>query len=202
VSIVPIVEGQAEVESVPVLLRRLRDRCGRYDVQVARPFRVKRSRVGQTEKGELERAIKLATADRPDPGAVLVVLDADDDCPRTMAPPLLERCRQATSLPVGVVLANREFEAWFLGAKQSLKGVRGIRPDAQAPANPEEVRNAKGRLTQNMQGGRTYNSVDDQPALAEKMDLDLARRRCPSFDKFVREVTRLLSEIPQTPPNA
>ena len=42
-TILPIVEGQSEVEGVPVLLRRLLARLGQPEAQVARPFRIKRN---------------------------------------------------------------------------------------------------------------------------------------------------------------
>jgi hypothetical protein len=62
-----------------------------------------------------------------------------------------------------------------------------------SPESPEEIRDAKGYLTRQMHGGRTYVEVDDQPALTEKFDLQLARQRCPSFDKLVRAFETLLS---------
>ncbi len=40
--LVPIVEGYSEVESIPVLLRRLLAEWGRYEVAVAKPVRVSR----------------------------------------------------------------------------------------------------------------------------------------------------------------
>ena len=101
-------------------------------------------------------------------------------------------------MPVAVVLANKEFEAWFLGAKESLQGLRGIRRDASTPLLPEGIQGAKERLTRNMEN-RRYLEVDDQPALAESMDLGMVRQRCPSFDKLWRELERLLKEAaPET----
>ena len=188
--IVPIVEGQAEVESVPVLLRRVLFQAEAYQVQVAKPFRVKRNRI--VRAGELERAVSQSIKDRGNVTCILVLLDSDDDCPAVLAPKLFERCREATELPIAVVLANKELEAWFLGAKESLRGVRGIRNSATAPANPENIRGAKEHLTQNMQGGR-YLDVDDQAALVQQMDLEMAAQRCPSFDKFLRDVHSLIS---------
>jgi hypothetical protein len=188
-SIVPIVEGHSEVESVGVLLRRLLRTFNRLDIQIARPFRVKRYQV--VKEGQIERAVTQGTRGRENVGAVLVLLDADDDCPAWLAKKLLARCAKVTGLPVAVVLANREFEAWFLGAKESLRGIRGIRQDAVSPANPESIRDAKGRISANMSAGRRYLEVDDQPALAEKLDIKTARKRCPSFDKLVREIQRL-----------
>jgi ribosomal protein L19 len=71
-----IVEGHAEVESAPVLLRRMFAQVGVSDVQVARPFRVKRNRV--VKAGELERAISLTLRDRVGVSGIMVLLDSDD----------------------------------------------------------------------------------------------------------------------------
>ncbi|MHC4504833.1 MAG: DUF4276 family protein [Planctomycetota bacterium] len=192
-AIVPIVEGHSEVQSVPLLVRRILHDCLQvHDIDVARPFRVKRNRV--VKEGVLERAVQQALRDRDSARCVLVLLDADDDCPGELGPSLSERCREATTLPTAVVLANRELEAWFLGAKESLRGTRGIRDDACAPENPESIRGAKERLTGNMVD-RRYLAVDDQAALAERMDIAAARRRCPSFDKLVRDVERLVHDV-------
>lgn len=192
-SILAIVEGQSEVESVPILLRRIRDQMQAFNIQIARPFRVKRNKV--ILNGQLERAINHGINDRGNIGAILVLLDANDDCPAELGPQLIERCRQTTNLPVAVVLANKEMEAWFLGGKESLRGVRGIRTDAVPPPNPEGIQGAKERLTQNMEHGRRYLQVDDQPALAARVDFLVIKGRCPSFDKFLREVQNLIKLI-------
>jgi Domain of unknown function (DUF4276) len=184
--LVPIVEGQSEVESAGVLLRRLLHAEGAFDWSVAKPFRVKRNKV--VRDGELEKAITQAQRSRGGAGAIVVVLDADDDCPAELGPGLTERARAATDLPVAVVLAEREFEGWLLGSKESLRAVRGIAANAVAPPNPQAIRDAKGELSRNMAGGRRYIAVDDQPALVESLDLDLAAERCSSFKRLVRAV--------------
>jgi hypothetical protein len=188
-AILPIVEGQSEVESVPILLRRICVQMQAFNIQVARPYRVKRNKV--VKAGELERAIEQGIRDRSNIGAILLLLDADDDCPAALSQRLLERCRQTTHLPVAVVLARIEMEAWFLGGKESLWGVCGIKPDAVAPPNPESIRGAKERLSNNMEHGRRYLEVDDQPTFAKYFDFDLARSRCRSFDKFLKEIHKL-----------
>lgn len=189
-AILPIVEGGAEVESVPVLLRRVLEHLRIYDVSVARPFRVSRNKV--VKEGEIERAIKQSIRDRGNVCSVIVLLDADDDCPATLGPDLSRRCREETHLPVAVVLAKKELEAWFLGAKESLRGIKGIRPDASSPSDPESIQGAKEHLSKNMMNGMRYLSRDNQPAFAKQMDLELARQRCPSFNKFLRDVGNLL----------
>jgi hypothetical protein len=186
-----MVEGRAEVESFPLLLRKILSSFGIYDVQVVRPFRVSRSKV--TKKGELERSLRQLIADRQNVSFIVVLLDSDDDCPAELGPSLLHRCRESTDLPVTVVLAKREFEAWFLAAKESLRGFRGISADACAPQNAEDIRGAKELLSQNMIG-RRYIEVDDQPAFVDRMELDLASKRCQSFEKLVRDLRALQSK--------
>ena len=96
---------------------------------------------------------------------------------------------------VAVVLVKMEFEAWFLGSIESLRGVRGVHPNAISPTSPESIRDAKGHLSGLMTGGRTYVEVDDQPALAAQFDLNMARQRCPSFDKLMRDVTAIATAL-------
>lgn len=194
--VAPIVEGHAEVESVPLVLRRIFAELGVSDIQVARPFRVKRNRV--VKPGELERAISQTIRDRGDIDGIMVLIDSDDDCPAGLGPQLLSRAKAVTRLPVAVVLAAREFECWFLGAKESLRGVNGISQNATTPVNPENIRGAKERLTRNMASGRRYLAVDDQPTFAERFDLQAARRSCPSFDKCFRDVERMIHAIGAT----
>ena len=172
-----IVEGHAEMHSIPVLMRRL-------GIDVARPFRVKRNLV--VKPGELERALKFTLRDRQNVSAVLVLLDADDDCPAELAPQMLERCARVASVPVSVVFAVREIEAWFLGGIESLRGHRGIRDDASYDANPEAPRGAKERLEGFMRD--SYVDVVDQPALMASLDWEAARLRCPSLDKLLRDL--------------
>lgn len=100
-AIVPIVEGHAEVESIPVLLRRLLVHMDVHHIQVTRPFRVKRNRI--VRQGEIERAVKQAVRDRQSVKCILVLLDADDDCPAKLAVSLLKRAKAATHLPIAVV---------------------------------------------------------------------------------------------------
>ncbi len=192
--LVPIVEGHSEVESIPVLLRRLLAEWSQYEVTIAKPVRVSRYKV--VRPGELERACELARRRPSGCDAILLVLDADDDCPKELAPALLRRARRASAdTPAAVVLAKSEFEAWFLGSLESLRGVRGLAEMAVSPDRPEDIRDAKGYLGRQMTGGRTYVEVDDQPALAGHFDLQSARQRCPSFDKFIRDVESLVTAL-------
>lgn len=160
-----------------------------FDVSVARPVLGKRNLIVKTD--ELEKRILIAEKDRANAGGILVVLDADDDCPVEIASDLLVRAQAATDLPVKVVTAVREYEAWFLGAIPSLRGRRGIAEDAPEHPAPEQPRDAKAAITERMVRGRRYVEVADQPALSEAFDLDASAARCASLNKFMRDVLSL-----------
>lgn len=189
--LVPIVEGQSEVRAIGGLLRRLLSDMGVYHVEIARPFRVKRGRV--VREGELERSVTQALRSRSGATGALVILDADDDCPAALASQLRDR---TTSFPVRVcvVLPKAETEAWILASIESLQGQRGIRDDAECPADPEAIRDAKGALSRRMRGDRGYVATDDQPALLASMDLALASQRSPSFRKLRRDLAALVGD--------
>ena len=178
----PIVEGYGEVEAVPVLLRRLRDEAQTWEVRVSRSIRRKRSQLVQ--KAELEKAVRLALL-QPDCSAILILFDADDDCPADLAPAIRAWADAvAGGVPCEVVLAKREYEAWFLGSIESLRGLRGIRSDAAVHSEPETPRDAKGELEERMHAESSYFERDDQPALSAQFAFPDAHRRCRSFRKL------------------
>jgi uncharacterized protein DUF4276 len=194
-SVASIVEGHGECSALPVLLRRMvLDLDPTRRIEVKRPIRMPRSLA--TKNGELERRVELAARRVKDEGgAVLVLLDGDDDCAATLGPELHRRVMsQRSDIPSAVVLAVREFEAWYLASARSLVGRRGLPIDIQPPDDPEAVRDAKGWLQDRRTGGLAYSPTIDQPALADVFDMALARSGSPSFDKLWREIERLLVE--------
>jgi hypothetical protein len=144
--------------------------------------------------GGIERAVLAAAQRAGTSGRVLVLLDADDDCPAELGPTLLKRAKVARSdVPLSVVLAKREFEAWFLAAAASLAGHHGFASDLSAPADPERIRGAKEWLREHRTDGRPYKPTVDQAPLASVFDIGQARSSSPSFDKFCRDVQTLLN---------
>lgn len=189
-----IVEGQGDVAAVPVLIRRIaEDLHPELAIDVLRPIRVHRNEV--VHIGKLEREVELAAQKISGQGGVFIIFDSDDDCPAELGPKLLDRALQAHSnLPIAVVLAKHEFEAWFLAAAESLRGRRGLRNDIHPPNDPEAIRGAKEWLSQRMGTSRTYRETRDQPALTALFDIEHARQ-ADSFDKCYREIVRLLDEL-------
>ena len=190
-TIATIVEGQGEVEAVPILLRRIAQRIRpQLVLDIPRPIRVPRQRV--VKPGELEQAVRVGARLASSGGCILVLLDADTDCPKDLAPQLLQRATEARpDQHIRVVLARTEYESWFLAAAESVAGRRDIDPSATRPDDPESIRNAKGWLSKHMPSGRSYRPTLDQAALTAIFDLDAARS-APSFDKLWRDVAELL----------
>lgn len=181
-NVVPIVEGDGEIDAVPLLIRRLIGAAGISGLAVDSPIRVPRGKIVQ-EAG-LRRYVQVAKR-RPLCAAILVLFDGDDDCPKDLAPKLEAWAREeAGDRPCAVVMAHREYEAWFLATIESLRGKRGIRVDAEPHPRPEDPRDAKGQLRLRMVKGRGYVERADQPALTEAFHMPTAYAQCRSFRRM------------------
>lgn len=184
-----IVEGHGDVFSAPLLVRRIAHELGAPPLEIPRPHRVPRSKL--VKEAEVHRAVELMARKTAPDGALLILLDADDDCPAEIGPRVLAWASAAhRDRRIGVVLAMREMEAWFLAAARSLRGARGLPADLSPPLEPERIRDAKGWLSTRMPNG--YSETIDQAALAAVMSLSEAEA-APSFAKLVRDVRRLVS---------
>lgn len=199
-TIASIVEGDGEVPALPKLLHRIAAEHGVSGLLTPNPMRIPRGKI--TIAGGIERSVAAAALRVSGKGGVLVLLDADDDCPAEYGPVLLGRAKGARpDKSVSVVLANREFEAWFLAAAPSLAGQFGFPSEFARPKNPELPRDCKGLLTRARPKGQPYKETVDQAPLASAFDLKMARDYSDSFDKFYREVSRLLGiDVPGSEP--
>ena len=179
----PIVEGQGDEAAVPLLLRRLRDEAQAWGLDVGRPHRRRRTQL--VKKDSLQIAVRVAAL-RENCAGILILFDADDDCPAELAPTLEQWAREAAGeIPCAVVMANREYEAWFLASIETLRGRAGVLLHAASHPDPEVPRDAKGELERRMLPGASYSATVDQPAMTAHLDLRNAYQRCRSFRKLV-----------------
>jgi hypothetical protein len=145
-AIFPIVEGHGEVEAVPILLRRLAsEQLGLHTLHCLPPFRLPRSKL--MNEADLSRAIalgRLKMRDLDGPHLILVIMDADDACPVDVVRALHTQHRALlVAARTSIVLAVREYEAWFLAANMSEADHRNLRAATPVHANPEQVANPK-----------------------------------------------------------
>lgn len=191
--IVPIVEGHGENNAIRILLQRIwQELLGGDYVDIVKPIRGSKGRLVQ--RSELSRAVDLAVlklreGESDDRGMVLILVDADDDLPCELGPGLLEQAReQRSDMDISCVVANVEYETWFVAAASSLGEYLEL-PAEAVPAHPEDQRAGKAWIQRHFRGVK-YSETVDQPAMTSRMDLALCRERSPSFDKLCRELEK------------
>jgi hypothetical protein len=199
VRIAAIVEGHGECEAVPILIRRIAQTIDPgFVLRILPPLRIPASRL--LKQGEMERSLDFAARKLEGRGGIVIIVDCDWEncCPAEEGPLLLKRALATRGdVPIAVVLAKREFEAWFLAATESLRGKFGLPGNLESPAYPESIRGAKEWLTDKMPPGRAYAETTDQPAFAAVFDMNTARR-ADSFDKCYRDIKNMLEQLRQS----
>jgi len=174
--VAPLVEGHGEQLCLPSLLYRIWGEILRApeSLRVLDPFRKPRS--GIVQQAQLanyiqEAFLKLQQESRKDPASrlfVLIVIDAEEECPKDLAPQLLKWALEARSdADIACVLPNPMFETWFAAAASSLAGVNGLPADLTCPADPEGTRLGKRWLKKQLP--RKYSETVDQPRFAKSL---------------------------------
>jgi hypothetical protein len=171
-----VVEGHGEVEAAGNLVNRLWADLGLPHVVWAPP---KRGKALNTRAGVLN-ACELLRSER-DCVFALLLRDQDDGCPAKAGPETAAWVASAhLAFPVAVVLAHREFEAWFLPCIHLMAG-REIRPGVSIvegtrfDGDPETIRNVKGWLTKHFPPGKAYKPTLDQRDLTKMLDFATLR---------------------------
>lgn len=189
ITLASIVEGHGEVAAVPLLLRRIVEAAlPGSSLITPTPFRLPRGKFGDAH--EVGWAVAVASRRVSGTGGLVILLDADDECPVALAANVHERVAKAAQCPVSVIAVVREFEAWFLASLPSLGSHPDITAGLPVGLDAEQVRDAKGRLQGAFASGK-YSPTRHQPAFAAAMALDEARA-CRSFRKLEKEVRVLI----------
>lgn len=179
--LVCVVEGHGDVEAVPQL-------CNQIFTWLDAKLWFADKKAIRCDRGKLAKPIEVAryltlatTAerDKKPPDAILVLCDADDDCPGPWASSVaLTYCK----IPVAAVMAVREYESWLLWARDP-----SVLTHAKI-ADPERVRDAKRDLARIV---RNYQPSIHQLPLTRALDIKHVAARSRSFNKLVRELARL-----------
>jgi hypothetical protein len=211
--LVPIVEGQTEVGCIERLLQRVWTELlvAPVRLQVLPASRGKRDALINpyhpdfTAKIE-EAYAKLARRLRHDSsgqgrGMLLLLLDAEKDCPAELASRLLEAAiRIRSDASIACVMPKRMLENWIVAGASTLAGINGL-PDPLPPRDKFEDRSGAGWLEAQLRSkskARKYKKPDDAEVFVRAMDLQECRGNAPSFDKLCRELEARLQ--PPEPP--
>lgn len=176
-----VTEGHGDVEAAPRLAFRVLSHLGRTErwTVTRRSSRLPKGEIVDRATGAplangLAKAAGFATAQHAN--ALLLLIDADDDCPVRFGP--LARSILEQRLPAGAVMVVREFETWLALAH----GSTGL-------AKAEAKRDAKSLLRTDLP---QYKPTVHQAELARTVDVaKLLASGSKSFEKFVRELDRL-----------
>lgn len=197
-----IVEGHGEVQALPILIRRIWTEllgCEFVDV-LTPPIRQKRHQLATDKDGALSSAICLAAnklessrTELQDPELILVLVDADDDLPCKLGPEMQEFATVARNdFDVSCVVANVDYETWFVAASSSLVDFWKDPDNFVPPTNPEG-KNGKGWVKKRFNGPK-YSETLDQAKLTAQMNLAKCREVSTSFDKLCRELEKKMQE--------
>lgn len=189
---VSVIEGHGEVEAFRVLMNVVVNALGAgVYPSITKPIRVPKGTLVNADRALEHYAAMAINAGGP-AAKLFVLLDADDSCPAELGPQLLRRAvARFPHCPISVSVANREYESWFIASAASIARHTGT-TTLTIPANIEDIRDAKGWVRRNLAAGQ-YKERIDQPAFSSRIDVPLARSRSQSFDRFCREVERLLA---------
>lgn len=190
-----IVEGEADVLAVPVLVKRILIEHGHGDVQLAQPAQ-RRGEITQVKR-QFDTVFGAAVSDDH---PVLCVLDFDcATCHDVLAEEahfLAQSQRLRPSYPFRACFIVKEYESLFLwdaaSTKASLPTIRG---EYQFPNNPEAIRDAKGELSNAQAKGSAYKPTLHQVALSKKLNLAVVREKSPSFQRLEKAVLDLVESM-------
>ena len=203
--IAPIVEGHTEASCVERLLQRIWTQLlvGPERLQVLLPSRGHRDALihptGTNLAEKVEEAFeKLNLHLRQDPsgrGLLLLLLDAEGDCPAELAPRLLATGRQTRGdADIACVLPKRMLENWILAGASTLAGINDLPSSLPARDQFEECRGATWLEEQlrSRNRARKYKKRTDAERFVRALNLQECRANSPSFDKLCRELEQRL----------
>ena len=194
-----VVEGPGDVDALPQLVTRILTQMqNRPDIMVAHgKSRVVMAKGRSNLEKRLESFLRHAE-NKPDCGAILVLVDADNDCPVTVFQQLSQRCEHSgTNVPIQVVFAYREYETWFLASLDTIRGRHSISEATTLARDPETIANPKKWLTDRMSAGSVYKETIHQASLSSAIDLDLAHSNSRSFRRLCHALEQLVDAMVQ-----
>ncbi|WP_437755207.1 DUF4276 family protein [Sorangium sp. So ce1389] len=177
-----LVEGEGELGAVENLVTRLWQEAGHWQ-----PWAPAITCKNTHQRRGIEKGIGYVRAKR-DAGALLILRDEDDACPKQRGPEMALWARELQPpFPVAVVLLHREYEVLFLPCLELMAGRPLIGPDGQErpgllPGTRwehgedwERKRGLKEWLSERFPAGRIYKPRFDQWPMTRMIDLPTLR---------------------------
>jgi hypothetical protein len=204
--IVPIVEGEGDIEAVPILLRYvLHELLHKNTWNVIHPKKAHSLPALHKKLGKYLHYCEI----EEDAQAILILLDLDDGCPAVEAQSLAnDICALSPKLPVAIVFAHREYEAWFLASVEMMAQAQergrqyhfsqAFLQNPTPPSDVESIRDAKGWISRQMIPGYRYKETSHQPSMTTLIDFNLATQRSRSLRRLLYAVEFLVQHAGQS----
>jgi hypothetical protein len=188
-----LVEGHGEVDAAENLINRLSHAIG-SPFRWAKPIRW--SNLHQWEnprRGGVRNGADFIRG-KSDAGALLLLKDEDDGCPKELAPEIAVRLRSLLlPFPAAYVLLRPEYEVLFLPCIERMGLPEGTAWDG---STWESRRGIKEWLSSKMPSGRSYKPTVDQLSMTQKIDLEVLRAaNVPCFGSLERALQFLGDRI-------
>jgi len=187
-----LVEGHGEVRAAHNLIVRLSRDNGFY-LPWTTPRRWPNLHQWRAQRSGGVRAGAEFIRSKPDAGALLILRDEDDACPKDLAPTMAQQLRDLSlPFPVAYVLLHPEYEVLFLPCLERL----GFPPwDGETW---ESRRGVKEWLSGQLPRGRSYKPTVDQLPMTQQIDFDdLREAEVPSFGSLERAIRFLSTHLEQ-----
>lgn len=197
----PIVEGQGDERAIPVLIRNLlNNRFEHYEFEVLHPYRMPKGKMKQPSEWPpvstlVFNRLKERMSAPTDKGLVLVMCDADDDCPVELKATIQQNVVvPADKIELHFVAPSREYETWFLSAVQCFTGHQDCVDPIPDVNNLNQIRDAKGYFEQHiLKPNRFYSETVDQAKFSAIIDFAaIPENNCRSLKRFVDIFARIL----------
>ena len=185
-----LVEGHGEIEAAHNLICRLSHEAGLYlPWQV--PRRWPNLHQWEAPKSGGVRAGAEFVRSKADAGALLILRDEDDNCPRELAPKIGKQLRTLNlPFPVVYVLLHPEYEVLFLPCLDKM----GFPPWDRD--SWEARRGIKEWLSGQLPKGRAYKPTVNQLPMTRQIDLDVLRAAgVPCFGSLERALIFLRDNL-------
>ncbi len=194
-----LVEGHGEVEAAGNLVNRLWQEAGHCTIWQP-PIRCKNI---HQRKG-IEQGVGRIRMEK-DVGALLVLQDLDDGCPKDIAPEIARWIAKLEApFPVAIVLLHREYEVLFLPCLEKMAGKPikgtdgqerpGIVPGTRYNDDWEKLRGIKEWLSDHFPPRQSYKPTFDQLPLTRMIDFKTLRdANVPCFGTLERALDFLAS---------
>ncbi len=182
-----LVEGHGEVEAAHNLIVRLSQANGFY-LPWTTPRRWPNLHQWQAQRSGGVQAGAEFIRSKSDAGALLILRDEDDACPKDLAPSITRQLRQLNlPFPVAYVLLHPEYEVLFLPCLTRM-GYPAWDGDSW-----EARRGIKEWLSRQLPKGRAYKPTVEQLSMTRQIDFEILRNAdVPSFGSLDRAI-RLLA---------